>query len=54
MDESERSSSASGSDEESLTDGEEEALDAIEEESFGNEPKIDEFKPFGTPKNKRA
>ena len=54
MDESEKSSSASGSDKESLTEGEEQALDDIEEESDENEPKIDELKPLGIPKNKRT
>ena len=63
MDESEKSSSASGSDneawgsdKEALTDGEEVALDHTEEEAEENEPKTktDELKPLGTPKSKRA
>ena len=44
MDESEKSTSASGSDKEPLTES--------EEETVGNEPTTDKLRPLGTPKNK--
>ena len=54
MDESMISASEPESDGESSAEGGEEPLNDSEEEAAENEPKTDELKPLGTPKNNKS